>query len=311
VEVREKFDAGIKTASEKKYFIHVFLVRYFEIKEEKNLKRRERRHQLAIRSGERPRTRKKSKREITEKIGLTQRMVEKYAEKDPDLFGKYIKEPDEEFIVSDAKFKSRMDNFVKELDKLEKQHIPYSTIYSFEPSSKGERLPQDKDGNFANWVTHQEKIGILQKDENGEHYGPESIRWIASRYLRHIIAKGFLKIPRSGKLRFVTLTPAMITNLRNHNEIMFEPLGETPLKFYLHLKGEDYKNQLDRLEYQLTVLLIRTLYAGGEYGDHSEGSLTSSGASFRVPSVKRSSRGKRSIETKNFKLAFSLLLIKD
>lgn len=216
-------------------------------------------------------------------------------------------------VQTDAKFEQKVSTLARHIEKNYYGNggdFASRRIVTNEVSSRGNRTPENKRGEKANWLDFHRSI-------MGEG---NSIRWIASRYMRGLKKQYFSALAKvikernkvRGSIGDLSFSVFMTTSLNKHPAVMRSSIEED-IRVNFRITGKAWRDHWDQIQFQLFRAIIRTLYDGGKYPDKKGGSptdsrkLTSSGVFFRQKLQSGKSLGKNVTLTQNFKLAFTLV----
>ena len=173
----------------------------------------------------------------------------------------------------------------------------------FDPSSKGASPPSGR-LHEENWRDYQEGLGIDVE---------ESIIWTITRYIRSVGRENFKQMTDSlsSRIKELYFGISMVTNLKEHPEVMLPVVQQHEGKIVLNLRNKKFlwkKKHWDRFQWRFVPTFMNTLYQG-ENDPYVGGPLTSSEIYFQEQYTPKMSSGKIATSTQNFKVAFIVSLI--
>jgi len=328
-----KFPKGLRSA-EKKRFVQKVLYQILETQEARRQKARERYREARERAGKKYKPRVVEKPRVEKLIGTNkarlqeiQRELRPRAEVAPTTRRVEVTEAEREAedfrqgrirTISDAEWVERERLFFQ---WRKSQSAGLRVVFDLSISSTGTEIPVDKNGRkTSNWVEHQLLSGLVS-ERDGELVGEHSIWFQVTRYLREFKKIQWEAVGEAyGKSGTLAFKLCLVTNLGKHEDILssypttdVEKGPETPSKtdlVTLDLSAENWKKEWTNFQHRVVSSLIRTLYQDPEdYLTNQEARLTSSETYFVVPLESQSGRGIKSVGTRVFKAAFSLILI--
>jgi hypothetical protein len=175
------------------------------------------------------------------------------------------------------------------------------------------------------WYEHQQKIGLVF-EQDGYIQGPHSIWWTVTRSLKKYPREYWAQVAKDfGQRDELLFKVSLVTNLARFDGKIISSAPRFPeervigremsadtftLNVSPDLTAENWKSQFEALQAWVVKAIILTLYGTSTYGQASDALLTSSDVLFRLPSESSGSRGKKSILQRNFRVAYSLFLMK-
>jgi hypothetical protein len=307
-----KFPVELKTAKQKRFYLITQLAQAFIKKAESAKKAQLKREEKARREGREYKPRRSLKKmDVKSFLGADNKTMEELGLFSPEI-AETIKKRDEEEVVPDAEYAKKFESFQKLIRHLYKTRIGVFPVETIDPYSTGRPIPVDKNGiPIRNWYDDQVELGLITQDKKGKINGKGSIRWTISRYLRTFLNQERIKTlaRASGRKKELIFNIAFITNLAKHRDDKYplEVQKKGVLRFPITLKKKTFKELQNELQVYATFLLLQTLYGTGDYQDQR---LTSTDTYFRVKLKQKSASGATLIPIQNFRLAFSIFLIK-